>query len=240
MKKLWRKTEPYGFTCDHCGKELFEYPALRLCENCEGSLRFVGSNACEKCGRETRADGICGTCKQELPAFARGFSPLVYVGETAFLINRMKTENPRLALYLGEKMADAFYQAQQPNSVLLLFVPSSPARIKERGYNPSELLARSVEKRLKEYGIEVEMDGETLLKRKETPMQKHMTRSERMENLQGAFHLHKRKICKGRTVLLVDDIMTTGATASECARLIKNAGAQEVFVLVAAALSERA
>ncbi len=239
LKKLWIKTEPYGFTCDNCGRELFDYPASRLCKNCESSLRFVGGKVCEKCGRETRGDGVCATCKQELPTFTRAFAPLVYVGDTALLINRMKTQNPRMALYLGEKMADTFCLAQQPKSVLLLFVPSSPARIKERGYNPSELLARSVEKRLKGHGIEVETDGETLLKRKETPLQKHMNRDERMENLQGAFHLHKRKICKDKTVLLVDDIMTTGATAGECARLIRNAGANEVFVLVAAALPER-
>lgn len=239
FKKLQKATESFGYACDGCKRELFDYPNTRLCPSCETRLRKTGDKSCEKCGRQTRVQGVCLTCKQQLPSFTRGFAPFVYIGEGAAFVNRMKEGEPRLALYLGEKMADGFMEAESPDSVLVLPVPTTKKRLKERGYNPSNRLSSSVCGRLKLHGIEVETDETALIKVRETPMQKHMSRAERMQNVKGAFHLHKRKLCQDKTVLLIDDILTTGSTASECASLILRAGAKKVFVLVAAALPER-
>ena len=87
--------------------------------------------------------------------------------------------------------------------------------------------------------MDAELALDVLQKKKETGMQKHMSRKERAENVKGAYHVHKRAVCRERTVLLIDDIMTTGATASECAQRVFGAGAREVFLLTAAALPER-
>ena len=82
------------------------------------------------------------------------------------------------------------------------------------------------------------MDEETLLKVKSTQSQKKLTLFERAENLVGAFHVHKRTEVKNRIILLIDDIMTTGATGDECAARLKGAGAKEVFFLTLASLPE--
>ena len=96
----------HGFTCDGCGKELFDYPTHRLCERCEGSLRFNGGRTCSKCGRKTLAEGVCLSCKGHAPRFTVGISPFVYRGESASFVNRIKTSNPTLSFYFAEKMAE--------------------------------------------------------------------------------------------------------------------------------------
>ena len=88
-------------------------------------------------------------------------------------------------------------------------------------------------------GILVDLDLEILQKRREGAPQKRMDFHERKQNVAGAYHVHKRKECRDRVIVLIDDIMTTGATGSACAELLYGAGAKEVIFLVAAALPER-
>jgi predicted amidophosphoribosyltransferase len=87
--------------------------------------------------------------------------------------------------------------------------------------------------------VETRLETELLEKRRETELQKQKTRRERAENVRGAYHVHKRKDCKEKTIILIDDILTTGATGSECARLLLSAKAKKVIFLVAAALPEQ-
>ena len=233
-----------GFTCDLCGAEIFDYPQHRLCADCAEKLSRSGEKVCEKCGRKAVTDGVCSDCKSNLPKFTRGFSPFVYEGKTAAMINRMKNGNPRLALYLGEEMAEYFAKKHfknepQSEEFLLVPVPMTKSKITERGYNQTERLAESVCERLCALGYSVRIEKDVLQKRKETAPQKQMTYHERLENVSGAYHVHKRKECQDKTIVLIDDVMTTGATASECAERLLGAGAKDVYFLVSAALIER-
>ena len=106
--KIRKTLDNTGYTCDVCGDEVFHYPIERLCPSCEEKLQRNHGNTCEKCGRKTFTEGICLTCKANLPAFTRGFSPFVYRGDTAGLVNRVKNGTPRLACYFGEGLAYAF------------------------------------------------------------------------------------------------------------------------------------
>ena len=239
--KLRKASLTRGYTCDVCGKELFDCPIHRLCEGCEQKF-FRPKRTCPKCGREGVAEGVCLTCKGSMPSFTRGLSPFSYKGEVALNVNRMKNGTPRLAAYFGEQMADEFikvYGLEHAETFLIIAIPLTKERLRERGYNQAERLAESVEARLNEKGIEAELDSDVLQKRRETKLQKQSSRKERAENVQGAYHVHKRKGCKGKTVLLIDDIMTTGATGSECAKLLLSAGAKEVIFLTAASLPEQ-
>lgn len=232
-----------GYTCDLCGAEVFDYPQHRLCVDCEEKLYQNRGKTCIKCGRETVTDGVCLTCKSSLPAFTKGFAPFVYRSESAATINRLKNSMPRLACYFGEKMAEYLFEKHQTEPfrtpLLIVSVPMAKDRLRERGYNQAELLAEYVFRRLQALGVDAELDTAVLQKKRDTGMQKHMSKKERAENVKGVYHVHKRKVCRGKTVVLIDDIMTTGATAGECAQRLFGAGAREVFLLVVAALPEK-
>ena len=252
---FWQKIEEklrawnaqHGCTCDACGAEVFSYPIRRLCEECEEKLvKNVGNRSCEKCGRKTLAEGLCLDCKRQLPAFTRGFSAFVYGGEASALVNRFKQGKRRLAWFLGEKMSDTFFtawenlsQKEGEEELIILPVPTTESVLKSRGFNQAAELVKVVEKRLVERGVRVRADYEILQKRKETPQQKHLDFFKRMQNVLGAYHVHKRKECQGKIILLVDDIMTTGATSNECAKRLFGAGAKKVYFLVSAALPEK-
>ena len=239
LTKIRKKLLTVGYTCDNCGRELFDYPEHRFCPSCEEKMPKA-KRTCPKCGRETVAEGICLTCKGDMPKFTQGVAAFSYKGEAAGVVNRMKNGNHRLASYLGERMADAVLPIlQQQGEILLVPVPLTENRKKERGYNQSERLAEVVEQCLQEAGVDVYLDTELLEKHRETALQKQKTRRERAENVHGAYHVKKRKACRDKTFLLIDDILTTGATGSECARLRLSAGASKVIFLVAAALPEQ-
>lgn len=238
--KLRAFSNASGYTCDGCGKELFNYPASRFCEACERKLHPTPRLHCEKCGRQTVAEGLCLDCKQRMPVFTRGFSPFVYIGETARLINRMKNGNRRLALYLGERMAEYFLQecSDGGNSFLVVPVPMTEEKRKIRGYNQAEELADAVCAYFRKQGVEATLDRDVLQKRYDIAQQKHLNKKQRRENIAGAYHVHKRTACKGKSILLIDDIHTTGATGDECAERLLRAGAEKVYFLAAVALSE--
>ena len=247
-KRIRGYAREHGFTCDGCGAELFDYPAHRLCVRCEDTMHRNDGRMCEKCGRKTLADGVCLSCKSCVPRFTKGFSPFVYRGESASFINRVKNSAPNLAWYFAENMADclierceemAAFSGEGEECLLLIPVPLTKVRLRTRGYNQAALLAEGIASALTEKGYRVAVREDILEKTRDTAQQKNMGYEGRMDNVAGAYHVHKRKDCRGRTVVLVDDIMTTGATGSECASRLISAGAERVFFAVAAARPEQ-
>ena len=253
FEKLRKASFDKGYVCDGCDAELFDYPTHRLCAACEGGLQESGDRTCEKCGRKTRADGICLNCKRDLPAFERGVSPFLYRGKVAAYINRFKTGEARLAYYFGERMAETLIARifrpnpdgsnalglSTENPLLLVPVPLTEKRRAERGYNQAERLAEGVLKRLQERGIPAQLSTQLLIKVRDGEQQKHSGYQARKENVQGAYRVENRKECKDKIILLIDDVMTTGATGSECADRLLRAHAKRVFFLTAAALEEQ-
>ena len=229
-----------GYTCDACDAELFDYPKHRFCTRCEGEMCHNTGRICPKCGRKTRAEGVCLSCKSNMPRFTKGFSPFVYQDRSAALINRFKNGNPILGRYFGEKIAEYFLKSNECNDgdFLLIPVPLSKESKRERGYNQAEELARAVLRKLTEAGVKAELRCDILEKTKETALQKRMGAKERIKNVEGAYHVRVRTACRGRKILLVDDIMTTGATGNECAAKLLSAGASKVYFLCATSLVE--
>ncbi len=232
-----------GYVCDCCGGEVFQYPSQRFCAACQEKMSLNNRFTCQKCGRKTVTEGGCLLCKDELPKFSKGISPFVYEKESAALINRVKNGKRRLAYYFAENMADelmaAYKERMTAERFLITAVPMTPAREKERGFNQATEIAEIISQMLEQKGILVDLDCGILEKRRESAPQKRMDFRERRENVAGAYHVHKRKECRDRTIVLIDDIMTTGATGSECAARLLGAGAKEVVFLAAASLPER-
>lgn len=224
----------HGYTCDCCGAEVFDYPSHRVCKECD-SLITVNAPRCIKCGRKTVTEGVCLVCKRELPCFDVGLSPFCYDGMSASMINRFKNGQRYLAEFFAERMSETLKNSGNfSKDLLIVCVPMTTEKRLERGYNQAEELSKSLSRLL---GIE--FDGEVLEKRKETSEQKYLDRKQRQENVETAFFVHKRALIRNRNLLLVDDIMTTGATGNACARILKNAGANKVIFLTAVSLKEQ-
>ncbi len=232
VKELFIKATQ-GYACDDCGREVFSYPTPRLCERCESKMIKNSGRTCAKCGRAMKAEGLCLSCKNHPPEFVKACSPLVYHGEAALLINRLKTGEKYLAAYFAEEMATCLSAFSFADTPLLVPVPMTVEKRRERGFNQSEELVKKLAE-LTGYPIERGMlvkvrDGE----------QKHLDAKERREKIRGTIRVKMRKACAMKSILLVDDILTTGATGDECARVLLNAGAKEVYLLTACSLPQR-
>jgi ComF family protein len=138
----------------------------------------------------------------------------------------------RLSLvpFLASKMAEeALRRLGEGPADRVLPVPLHPTRLRERTFNQAELLADAVARRM---GIPCEK--ELLIRCRPTRPQAELTREERSRNVRGAFDLRRGSSLKGQRLILVDDVLTTGATAEACAKLLKSAGTRSVWAVTAA------
>lgn len=242
--KLWEILEKYrkykskeGQTCDICEKEIFDYPTHRICPSCVATLKKDERKSCPVCGRKIVSEGVCLTCKSERPVFEKGVSPFAYEGIIAGTINRFKNGARYLAYFLAESMESAFNATMvglNKENAVITCVPLTEKKKKERGFNQAEELAKVLSERL-----EIPLLNGAVVKRKETLPQKKRLGEERAENIRGAYAVRQRKACRDKIVLVVDDIMTTGATGSEMARILYGAGAQKVYFITAASTPEK-
>jgi competence protein ComFC len=183
---------------------------------------------CPRCGRILEANTTCDNCPDEVSNFESLQYWGAFEGPLREAIHKMKYGND---IGLGEIFSEMLVQhLQQLNwSIdLIVPVPLSPGRIKERGYNQSDLLAHPVASRLKTpYSID------TLKRTRETQSQVGLSAKERQKNVTGAFWADEKKV-QNKRILVIDDVMTTGATLNACAQALKEANAEQVYGLTLA------
>jgi ComF family protein len=205
-----------------------------ICAAC--GLGFVRNDGpkCSICGRPfpngTMPDHWCEGCLRKPPFYEAIGAPFAYEGTVATAILRFKYGGMgRAAAVLGPLLADfaVTWLMKDAPDPLVMPVPLHPKRLRQRGYNQSLLLARHVAERLS-----AQLDYISLGRPKHTPPQAGLNRDERRKNMRGAFVLERPQSVKDRTVLLVDDVATTGETLNECARTLKKAGCTRVLCLV--------
>lgn len=221
-----------GLTCVNCGTDLFSDG--HFCEHCLDTLPLNSGFICDKCGRAIGEDyPVCLECKAAMPTYTAARSAFVYEGDIVRLVKKFKTGGKYLAEAFAERMLPTLVSVFS-DADLLAFVPMTNRAKKRRGYNQSELLAAELSLRT---GIPLER--ELLVKVRDTSAQKELSRRERAENLKGCFRVHERKLCRGKTIVLVDDVMTTGATANAIASALFGAGAKQVYLLTFASVPDR-
>lgn len=219
--------------CLGCGVEIDASGAL--CPACWAEIEFVGTPQCACCGLpfEVAAGeaALCGACLSRRPPFARARAVFRYDERSRRLILAFK-HGDRLhgAAAFGRWMARAG-AALLAQASLIAPVPLHWTRLFRRRFNQAALLAQAVGRAS---GVEVVPD--LLVRRKRTPSQGGLNADERHRNVQGAFALNPRYAArvKGRRVLVIDDVFTTGATVGACSRVLLRAGAEAVDVLTLA------
>lgn len=224
-----RAVYPPDVTCDLCGAELVADTRYNLCARCLSEMPFTGERVCLCCGApHTDEADYCLRCQRTDSVFRHNRSPLVYEGAAKQLILDLKFGKKKyIAKLLGAMMSDD-YLSRGGDSEIIVFVPMTAKEKSARGFNQAELLAREVGARLDLPVLPA------LEKIKESLPQKELSAKERAENLKGCFSAAYGEYIKGRKILLVDDVFTTGATANECASVLLKNKVKEVCVLTAA------
>ena len=220
---------PEKLTCACCGEELYE--GSYFCKRCEKALPYNTGYICSKCGRAMGEDApVCLECKAAMPSFEKAASAFRYEGEIVRLVKKFKTGAKYLAGAFAEAMLP-LVREQFAEADFLVSVPMTKRAKRRRGYDQGALLAGELSALS---GLPYE--AELLVKTRETRAQKNLSRRERAENLKGSFRVHERAKCRGRNILLVDDVLTTGATARGVGGALLRAGAARVCVLTAASV----
>jgi len=210
--------------CLGCGKE-----GELICPSCRRKLPRINPPICPRCGRPQSSGIICPACYSQRHNIDGIRSPLRFEAVIRQAIHQLKYRNLRaIAEPLASLLSDYLTTKPMPGEVLVP-VPLHRKRLRERGYNQSELLSRELSKLV---GLPVVAD--CLVREQHTPPQtKATSASERQNNVANAFTCHDRRL-KDKKVLLIDDVATSGATLDACATALKAAGASLVWGLTLA------
>jgi len=212
--------------CILCGRFAGVDAQLPLCRNCMSKVKTLPAAVCDKCGRPAGVI-VCPDCRKYKPHFDKVRAGALYEGAIKEIVHNFKYKGEfYLARYLASLMMVAS-PAEFLQVDCFVPVPLDRSRQIERGYNQAMLLAQEMRRRT---GVPVK---NVLVKARRTEPQTALSGEVRRKNLKGAFKV-KGRIEGIKSVVLVDDVITTGATLSECARTLKQAGVEKVFALVAA------
>jgi len=209
-----------------------------LCLTCWQGVKFIDEPMCYCCGQPFEYTigerALCGECIKELPPFARARSVFVYDEHSRALVTKLKfSDQLYLATVFGPWLAKIGAEMIGMSN-LIVPVPLHYWRFVGRRYNQAALLAEALSKK-----THLPVLPDALIRKKHTPPQTGLSRRQREDNVKGAFAINPRHkdTVKGKHILLIDDVLTTGATLSACARSLIKAGAMQVNVLTLARTS---
>ncbi len=231
--------------CRVCGLPLLNISRLPVCRDCLAGIHAIRGKVCSICGErvllsyaECDPDGMlrCPVCRRVDRPFLQAVAYGSYEGGLRELIHLLKYNGVRPAAnVLGRMLAEAVAKLEPEFSsgkVLIIPVPLYKRKRRQRGFNQAEMIARAALKCAA--GDRLQLATNLLLRTRETQSQIGLTSHQRHENLRGAFAVARAAEVTGREVVLVDDVYTTGTTATECARLLRKAGAAKVWVATVA------
>lgn len=217
---------PKDIKCVICGDDLNIDKRYNVCDKCIAQLPFIKGKVCAKCGAPISDMGkVCINCKNAGHSFQANYSCFTYDYPISTLVRDLKFNNKKyLANTLGGFIATKVIEIGK-NFDIVIPVPMHEKALKQRGYNQSELLCGELVK----LGYNVKTD--VLVKKENTKPQVGLEKEERLKNLENVFKVEDRKSVKGKVILLVDDVITTGTTLDECAHALIKAGALKVYAV---------
>src|SRR5579859_4716884 len=237
--------------CVLCGSLLPRLSEAPICEACWSEVPRQRESCCARCGEDlfepasSAGEAIyCRACRMVPPAFVRAVSYAVYEGSMRGAIHALKYERMApIAAELGRRLAGAIAEmaGDSPKEMLVVPVPLHRGRKAERGFNQARAMAITALQVLSKTHADwrLELSSEALVRQRSTESQAGLTPRQRRQNLRGAFFVADPEAIRGRHVLLVDDIYTTGATARACSQTLVEAGAASVRVATLARAQRR-
>lgn len=207
-----------------------------ICIECWTRIKKNTPPFCYSCGRNLRGEkplkNTCLNCIKRPLEFDRAFSPCLYEGVIKELIHVFKYQKKDyLGLTLAKLMIDFIKEYNLPIQFmdLIIPIPLYKTKLREREFNHAFILSKYLGAELKK-----EVSAERLTRNKNTKTQTELKDNERFSNVNACFSVPQENCVKSRNILLIDDVLTTGATVSEAALTLKNAGANKVYVLTLA------
>ncbi len=234
--------QPSGF-CDTCFKDIhwIKEPICHICgmgfatiEDQDENLETDSPASCELEAGKTMKSHLCGDCIKKTYSFDKARSATFYRGKIREAIKRFKFSNmSELSRFLSgilTKSEIVIDSTRETDTVVP--VPLHKKRLRDRGYNQALLLSRELSRTLN-----LDLEEHNLRRIKHTLPQVGLGKKERLKNVKGAFEVNRPEKINGKRILLVDDVFTTGNTLSECARVLKKAGALKVVAVTVARVS---
>ncbi len=221
--------------CAGCGSACREVPNHYWCASCHEGLPWVRAPLCPLCGRPyfdspTSSNHVCGDCLLVPPPFDGARSAALYSDIVRKRIHEVKFGG---RLYwippLVQLLVDCLEEWSLKGLDGLVAVPLHVKRVRQRGFNQSALLAELLGKRLR-----MPVCRDALVRSRWTEPQTRLKREERLKNVAHAFAVGNRSSVRGRSILLIDDVHTTGSTVAACTLTLKEARAERVYVLTVA------
>jgi competence protein ComFC len=221
----------YPNVCQLCSRGRATLADGYVCRECRQEVRFIVPPFCDRCGLpfegEINTTFECSNCREMELHFCQARSAVAARGPVLEAIHRFKYNNQ---LWFEEFLAGLFVQRAREWALhdpfdALVPIPLFPVKQRERGFNQAERLARPVAN-----ALNVSLETRLLKRVVPTPTQTRLSRRQRAENMRNAFALRKGVLVRGRSFVLVDDVFTTGATASAAAKVLLKAGAERVMV----------
>lgn len=214
---------PTNFTCVCCHKE--NYFDGGICKECFDKLPYISGKTCRYCGVAISGDyAVCHNCKTDEDRYYEKCNCLFYYkNEIAYLLSGLKQDGRKyLAEVLGRFLIEKIKNYDEEIDIITT-VPLHKNRQKQRGFNQSEMLLKKLD--------DDRLDNNILVRIKDIPNQTSLNKEHRKLNIIDAFKVVNSRKVKGKNILLIDDIFTTGSTSNECSRMLKLAGAKNVYVL---------
>ena len=221
--------------CLGCAEIIPQQSLQIFCPTCKGKVRFITGSLCPICGMaffdSPAPDHLCGNCLERKPYFSlaravASYETLILDTIHQFKYGRNISTGTALASFMAEF---CFPDFDFTDYSLILPVPLHIRRLRERGFNQALILAKAIGKK---YSIPVNFS--LLKRRKFTLTQTGLDKKEREKNIRDAFAINDTDETKGKNIILIDDVYTTGATINQCAKTLIKAGAGKVAVLTLA------
>jgi ComF family protein len=215
-------------TCPVCKNPAKDHRTAPICIDCWRTLSPYEGPMCRRCGTPLISDvsTICGECLAHEPAFSYARSFGLYEGVLKRAISLLKFYGIKR---LSRPLSDVMLKMKIPEADVVIPVPLHEKRLRKREFNQSALIAKYLASSM---GLRVMLNS--LVKVRDTMPQVGLSSQARKKNIKGAFAVENDSLITGKDIVLVDDVVTTGATVRECSKVLKKAGARNIYVITLA------